>query len=192
MKGLQNLLLYPEFFEHCEAWRSCTQHHEKYEDVFDGRIWSDFMTVKGQSFLAEPFNFAVMLNIDWFNPFKLSIYSVGAVYLSIMNLPRVERFKRENIILVGLIPGPSEPGYHINSFLKPLVDELLSLWEGVQMTVMVQGKKLQQVVRAPLLCVACDMPAGRWVPCSFCKPRMSTLLESVSGFCRGGLFWFST
>ena len=35
-------------------------------------------------------------------------YSVGAIYLIIQNLPRSMRYKRENVILVGLIPGPKE------------------------------------------------------------------------------------
>ena len=50
-----------------------------------------------------------MLNIDWFNPYKHSPYTVGAIYLVVLNLPRSEHFKIENLLLVGLIPGPSEP-----------------------------------------------------------------------------------
>ena len=48
-----------------------------------------------------------------------------------MNLPREIRFKRENVIIVGLIPGPTEPPEVINSYLTPLVCELLNLWSGV-------------------------------------------------------------
>ena len=48
-----------------------------------------------------------------------------------MNLPREIRFKRENVIIVGLIPGPTEPPEVINSYLRPLVCELLKLWSGV-------------------------------------------------------------
>ncbi len=62
--------------------------------------------------------------LDWFNPYEQTPYSIGAIYLSIMNLPRSERYKEENILLVGLIPGPTEPKQHINHFLSPLVDDL--------------------------------------------------------------------
>lgn len=65
-----------------------------------------------------------MLNVVWFQPFKLARYSVGVVYLVEMNLPRHEQFKVENVILVGVIPGPHEPSQSINTFLSPLVDEL--------------------------------------------------------------------
>ena len=44
-----------------------------------------------------------------------------------------QRFLQENVILVGVIPGPREPQFDINSFLKPLVDDLLLLWNGVLM-----------------------------------------------------------
>ena len=91
-------------------------------------------------------------------PFKHRIYSVGVIYLAIMNLPRNIRFKRENIIIVGLLPGPKEPSKNINSFLFPLVCELLSLWEGVSLNTYSAGS---QIFRCALLCVGCDLPAGR-------------------------------
>ena len=74
--------------------------------------------------------------------------------MSILNLPRHERFLQENVLLVGVIPGPKEPPLHINSFLKPLVDELKQLWTGVRLVILVRGA---------LLCVGCDIPAARKV-----------------------------
>lgn len=55
-------------------------------------------------------------------------YSVGAIYLAIQNLPREERYKEENIILVGVLPGPSEPKLTVNSYLAPLVRDLKEAW----------------------------------------------------------------
>lgn len=70
-----------------------------------------------------------MLNCDWFQPFDLSTYSVGVLYLVILNLPRAIRFKPENILIADVIPGPKEPSLsEINSYLRPLVKELNSLW----------------------------------------------------------------
>lgn len=65
-----------------------------------------------------------MLNCDGFQPFKHTQYSVGVLYLVLLNLPRSLRFKPENVIIVGIIPGPSEPKLTINSYLKPFVKEL--------------------------------------------------------------------
>ena len=39
----------------------------------------------------------------------ISGHAVGAIYLCILNLPQSERYKRENMLLVGIIPGPHEP-----------------------------------------------------------------------------------
>ena len=96
-------------------------------------------------------------------PFKHTAYSVGAVYLTIMNLPRTLRFKREYVISLALIPGPSEPGHDVNTLLEPLVRELTKLWAGVTMEVHNGTSVVKEVIRCALLCCACDLPAGRKV-----------------------------
>ena len=79
--------------------------------------------------------------------------------MSVLNLPREERYKRENMLVVGLIPGPREPT-DMRLFLKALVDDLVQLWHGVTFTSL-EGKS--HLTRAALLCVACDIPATRKV-----------------------------
>ena len=118
------------------------------------------MNPDGIPFLSLPFNFALTLNVDWFQPFKNTTYSTGAIYISIQNLPRKERYATGNVLLVGIIPGPHEPSKTMNSYLTPLVDELNQLWDGV---VMQSFSSKQVVVRAALLCTACDIPAARKV-----------------------------
>ncbi|OAD65474.1 hypothetical protein PHYBLDRAFT_120079, partial [Phycomyces blakesleeanus NRRL 1555(-)] len=75
------------------------------------------------------------------------------------NLPREERNKAENVILVGLMPGPKEASTdEINNYLCPLVDELMLLYKGITIdTYNCSGA----LVRAALLMVACDIPAAR-------------------------------
>ena len=101
-----------------------------------------------------------MVNVDWFQPFKHCKYSVGVIYVVLMNLPREIRFKCENVIIVGLIQGPTEPPEVINSYLTPLVCELLKLWSGVCFQF-----SDRIMIRGALLCVGCDLPAGRktWI-----------------------------
>ena len=74
-----------------------------------------------------------------------------------MNFPRHLRYKKENMILVGIIPGRREPSLHMNSYLEPVVSELLQLYKGVEMNTP-DGVKS---VRASLLCTASDIPATR-------------------------------
>ncbi len=126
-------------------------------------MWRDFQEIDGLPFLALPYNFCLTLNVDWFQPFKRTTHSTGVMYLAIQNLPRKERFLSENVIVAGVIPGPNEPKKTINTFLGPLVDELLQLWEGV---VMKASNGSFVLVRAVLSCVACDIPAARKV-CGF-------------------------
>lgn len=56
-------------------------------------------------------------------------------------------------------PGPHEPSLLINSYLEPLVQDLLKLWNGITMPT-TEGS---QVVRAALLCNSSDIPATRKV-----------------------------
>ena len=66
--------------------------------------------------------------------------------------------KPENVMLVGVIPGPHEPPINLNSYIEPLVSELLSLWRGKELNI--YGHSSKVVVRCALLCAACDLPAG--------------------------------
>ena len=61
------------------------------------------------------------------------MYATGVMYLSVLNLPCIERYKSENLLVLGIIPGPNEPELTINTYLRPLVDELLQLWSAVVM-----------------------------------------------------------
>ena len=99
------------------------------------------------------------MNVDWFKPFKYSEYKVGGIYLNILNLPRTERYKTKWTMLIGLIPGPSEPKENKNSFLKPLVIEL---WNGIQ----IHCSSTTTLIRGALIAVSCDIPAARKV-CQF-------------------------
>ncbi len=65
--------------------------------------------------------------------------------------------------MIGVIPGPKEPIRTMNSFLHPLVFDLLELWKGV---VMKTASGSSVLVRGALTCVACDIPAARKV-CGF-------------------------
>lgn len=101
------------FVEKCELWRLRKADECTLSDIYDGRVRKEFQNVDGMPFLATPYNFGLVLNIDWFQPFKYSTYSAGAVYIAILNLPRTER---ENVILSAVIPGPKEPKKVMNSY----------------------------------------------------------------------------
>lgn len=91
---------------------------DTYSDIYDGQIWKELHSVEGKPFLSQPNNLCLMLNVDWFNPYDQTPYSAGVMYFVVQNLPRSERFKLENVILAGLIPGPTEPKKHMNTYIS--------------------------------------------------------------------------
>ena len=68
--AMQQFLLNPDFVTLSEQCRLRESHDNVLCDIYDGKIWSDFQTVHGQSlnFLSEPLTFGMMINVDWFLP----------------------------------------------------------------------------------------------------------------------------
>ena len=126
-------------------------------------MWKRFDSSEKDNFLNSPHCYLLTLNVDFFQPFEREVYSVGAIYLTIQNLPRNERYKTENIIIVGIIPGPTEPKKNLNSYLMPLVYDLQEAWlHGIE----VSDHENTICVKLALSCVTCDIPATRKV-CGF-------------------------
>ena len=166
---LQTLLLNSEFVCNCQLWSE--NNNSDLNSIYNGNIWKDFFLVKespltNYSFSKNKYSFGCALNVDWFQPYTHTTFSVGVIHLTVLNLPRFLRYKREKIILIGIIPGPHEPKLSINSFLKPLVNEFQEFWIGVDLQVCTDGQNRTAIVKAAILCVTCDLPAGRKV-CGF-------------------------
>jgi len=123
----------PGFVERLNHWRQRVQVPGVLLDVYDGRMWNEVKDESGHLFVDDYHSLLLTLNVDWFQAFsQAGSHSCGAIYLAINNLPRSERFKSENILLVGVMPGPKEAALDsINHYLRPLVDELESLYTSV-------------------------------------------------------------
>ena len=162
---LQEMLMRDNFPQLCESWRDNQSDEGYLSDIIDGQVWKDFQTVDGEPFLGAPRNFMFMLNFDYFQPIKhRTDYSVGALYLANLNLPRSVRFKWENIIVIGIIPGLDKEPSSLNEFLVPLVKEMKVLWNGVYMKSSLCRVPLR--FRAAIACICCDVPAARKI-CGF-------------------------
>ena len=132
--------------------------------MFDCHVWLDFCSDTYANFLCNPFCYLLSMNVDWFQPFTHTEYSLGAIYMTVQYLPRNLRYRQENVILIGIIPGPSEPPISLNSYLTPLVEKLKIGWLSAFTIHDKHSNPLK--ARVALSCVACDIPASRKV-CGF-------------------------
>ena len=119
--AISTLVSSSDFLNLCEHWRNRHVPENILADIYDARVWKEFSTDKYNNYLKNPGNLLLSINVDWFQPFVHTNYSVAVLYLVILNLPREVRYKIENIILIGVIPGPKEPHLRMNSYITPLV-----------------------------------------------------------------------
>ncbi|XP_042974803.1 uncharacterized protein LOC122306440 [Carya illinoinensis] len=96
----------------------------------DSQVWKDFNR-KHASFAEDPRSVRLGLASDGFNPFNnmSKPYSIWPVLLVPYNLPPWLCMKDPYLMLSLLIPGPRAPGNDIDVFMRPLIDELIKLWE---------------------------------------------------------------
>ena len=111
--SISRLLRRKGFLQKCEQWRNRVSLPDYVADIYDGEVWNSF-----QDFLSQQNSWCLSMNVDWFQPFSHVADSIGAIYLVILNLPRQERYKKENMLLAGIIPGPKEPSLNINSYFR--------------------------------------------------------------------------
>jgi hypothetical protein len=106
----------------------CTEDGKLRHPV-DGTSWKDFDSMY-PAFATEPRNVRLGLAADGFNPFgnMSTSYSMWPVILTTYNTPPWLCMKESSFMLTLLIPGPKSPGKDIDVFLRPLVDELKTLW----------------------------------------------------------------
>ncbi|KAH8152350.1 uncharacterized protein LAJ45_03777 [Morchella importuna] len=92
----------------------------------------------------------------WTDSRDIGQYDVWPLLLINCNLPPSERVLKKNLILCGIIPGPGNPK-DLGSFLKPMIDEFLTLqvgvkaWDGL--------RKERFILRANIALVAGDTVA---------------------------------
>ena len=159
--SLQRLLKIPSISEKLDQWRNRQTVINTLSDVYDGQVWKDFLSEKYNNFLQAKRCLGVMLNMDFFQPYKHVTASYGVIYLALLNLPRAERLKKENILIVGIIPPFEHEPDTLNPFLKPMVDELKEFWDPGVRLYTAESPKFKLLFKIALMCVACDIPAAR-------------------------------
>src|SRR5215471_3343841 len=92
-------------------------------DYWDGKLHKEH---KSKGFFTDPRDIALAFSTDGLQLFKVGNDSVWPLLLINLNLKPNECFKKHNLLLCGIIPGPNNPK-DIHSFLRPIVEELKEL-----------------------------------------------------------------
>ena len=142
-KSLSKQLLYRHEYHSSDPLQSSDRLRDPNRtasaDIFDGEVYCELrkrhIKVNGEElhtkYFSDPHDIALGLSTDGFAPWRKRKYTAWPVLLFNYNLPPEVQFHRKNIIAVSIIPGPKKPK-DIDSFLYPLVEELLQLCHGIR------------------------------------------------------------
>ena len=133
-------------------------------DVFDGSHYLELLQKEvtindhglGHTYFSDHRDIALGLATDGVNPWRRRKSTFWPILLFNFNLPPEERFHDNNAICIGEVPGPEKPK-DMDSFLYPLVQELLKLSVGVRAYDAVDKEIF--TLRAYLITVFGDIPA---------------------------------
>ncbi|CUA77976.1 hypothetical protein RSOLAG22IIIB_12956 [Rhizoctonia solani] len=139
---LRGLFRNPEMLEKLRYRLTSEQRHRPgvIEDIFDSENYRRLRATpldpdepEGYHFFDASTDIALGLSTDGFTLFKRrkrGLSTAWPILLINYNLHPSSRVRLENLICVGVIPGPKQCK-DLNSFLVPLLDELLELENGV-------------------------------------------------------------
>lgn len=192
---LGRMLLRPDIERYLDASQANARANSSgfVEDILESSEVLRFLGPDGQPFLRQcgsEGRYLFSLFVDWFNPrgnkHGGSTYSAGVIFMVCLNLPPAIRYKRENIYLVGVMPGPKSPSLHqVNHFLNPLVRELNVSWSRGVYYSRTAYREQGRLTRCAALPLICDLGAGRKTSgqashsaamfCSFCQLLKSSI-----------------
>lgn len=154
-------------------------------DVFDGTEYQDLrqkcVEINGEEslghkFFADDRDIALGLSTDGFAPFKRRKNTAWPLIVFNFNLPPDKRFHMDEILALGVIPGPKKPT-DIDSFLWPALLEFLELAKGVLAFDILS--RVLFALRAYLILIFGDIPAISMImhmkghngfsPCRMCE-----------------------
>lgn len=133
-------------------------------DIFDGnhyrRLLQQHISVNGKhlskTYFSDPRDVALGLSTDGFAVFKKRKQTAWPLLVFLYNLPPDQRFLIQNILSLGIIPGPNKPK-DFDSFLWPFAQEMLRLACGEKAF---DGCTLKAfILRAFLIIIFGDIPA---------------------------------
>jgi hypothetical protein len=106
----------------------------------------------------------IAMSTDGMNPFiNSSTHSTWSIMLMILNLPPWLCNIQKYIMMSGLILGPQQPGNDINTYFRPLDEDLKELWYNDGVQVWDEHKREYFGLKAILFVTISDSPATRYL-----------------------------
>jgi hypothetical protein len=94
----------------------------------DATQWQNIDS-RNPKFAKDLRNIRIVMSIDGMNPFMNNItHSTWSIVLMILNLPPWLCNKQKYIMMPGLISKPHQPENDIDTYFRPLVEDLKVLW----------------------------------------------------------------
>ena len=152
-------------FGHSMLYQSKYQHDStNLQDGMDGRnyqwLWGTHVTINGQprsyKYFEDHWDIALGLSADGFCPFQKHKKTCWLILIYNYNLSLEIHFWIHHILCVGIVPSPYKPK-DFNSFLWPLVEELLKLAAGIKAFDLSSDEIF--ILHAFLILVVGDIPA---------------------------------
>ncbi|CAM9000576.1 unnamed protein product [Rhodiola kirilowii] len=155
---LQRLFMMSSTAEHMSWHASRRDDNNKMVHPSDGESWKHFNRCY-PDFAAETRNVRLGLCSDGFSPFRSGqSYSCWPVMVTPYNLPPWMCMKTRFMWLTILIPGPTNPKKRIDMYLRPLIDDLIVLWN-VGVDTFDASRRQNFNLRAALMWTISDFPA---------------------------------
>ncbi|KAL8120301.1 hypothetical protein AgCh_017459 [Apium graveolens] len=128
---LQRLYMSTRTVEHMKWYKNRVVTEGVLTHPADGEEWNEF-DKNYPDFSQDIRNVRLGLATDGFPPYSngtSGIYSVWPVVIFVYNLPPSMCMKDPYMFMTLLVPGPNDPGKNLNVYRRPLIDELIQLWQ---------------------------------------------------------------
>lgn len=122
-------------------------------DVWDAHY---IKSLRSEGYFRSYRDLALGLSHDGIQLFKIGDFEVTPILITVFNFRREHRYDSKHQIVVGIIPGPSQPK-DLNSFMVPVVDELKLLETGI--LAWDAARKEEFILKANLVMLQADSPA---------------------------------
>ncbi|CAG8854910.1 42574_t:CDS:2, partial [Gigaspora margarita] len=101
--------------------------NETIRDIYDGKLYKEILE---EGLLSDNRDIVFSASLDRYQIFEQQRDDCWVILMINNNLLPEIRVKKENLLVVAIIPGPKQPK-NFNTFMRPLINELKQLEEGI-------------------------------------------------------------